>query len=106
MSREIQSSALDQRVLRAWPIRCSVAGRISTTWLTFLGSGALLIILIILLAWNPQRSAAVKSPLVIYCAAGIKAPVEAVAREYEKLEGVSIQLQYGGSQTLLASIEV
>ena len=80
--------------------------RITSAWLAFLGSVALLVVLVVLLAWNPQQPVGTKEPLLVYCAAGIKGPVEAVAREYEKLFGVPIQLQYGGSQTLLASIEI
>src|SRR5262249_52481286 len=49
---------------------------------------------------------ATTSPVSVYCAAGLKEPIEAAAREYEKTYGIPIQLQYGGSQTLLANIEV
>ena len=45
-------------------------------------------------------------PLIFFCAAGIKLPVEKVAKEYEKEYGVKIQLQYGGSGTLLTSLQV
>ena len=45
-------------------------------------------------------------PLVFFCAAGVKLPVEAVAKEYEDEYGVKIQLQYGGSGTLLSSLRV
>lgn len=48
----------------------------------------------------------VKPPLVFFCAAGIKPPVEAVAREYEKTYGVPVQIQYGGSGTLLSNLRV
>ncbi len=44
--------------------------------------------------------------LVFYCAAGIKPPVEATAKQYEKECGVPIQLQYGGSGTLLNNLTV
>ena len=43
--------------------------------------------------------------LVVYCGAGLRVPVEAAARAYER-EGLGrVRLQYGGSQTLLAAIE-
>lgn len=45
-------------------------------------------------------------PLVFYCAAGIKPPVEALVKQYEKEYGVRVQLQYGGSGTLLSNIRV
>ncbi|MCF6311064.1 MAG: molybdate ABC transporter substrate-binding protein [Verrucomicrobiales bacterium] len=44
--------------------------------------------------------------LVMFCAAGIKAPVSEVAKQYEKEYGVKVQLQYGGSGTLLSSLEI
>jgi molybdenum ABC transporter molybdate-binding protein len=52
---------------------------------------------------NPETPV---EPLIVYCAAGLKGPVEQVARQYEQEHGVPIQLQYGGSQTLLANIEI
>lgn len=45
-------------------------------------------------------------PLVMFCAAGIKAPVSKIAGQYEAEYGVPIQIQYGGSGTLLTSIEI
>ncbi len=53
----------------------------------------------------PSKQAA-KKPLIIYCAAGIKPPVEAAARLYEQTWGVAIQIQYGGSGTLLSNLRV
>jgi molybdenum ABC transporter molybdate-binding protein len=47
-----------------------------------------------------------KQQLVLYCAAGIKQPVDEVAREYEGRYPVEIQLQYQGSGTLLSSLTV
>ena len=45
-------------------------------------------------------------PLLVYCAAGIKPPVLQLARDFEKEYGLKIQLQYGGSGTLLSNVEV
>src|SRR5436190_7614375 len=83
-------------------------GQIHTAWLAFLASVAILAGLVGLLFWDHDRpfAGAAPEPLVVYCAAGIKAPVEAVARDYEKAYGVRVQPQYGGSQTLLANLEV
>ncbi len=44
--------------------------------------------------------------LTVYCAAGIKKPVEAVAKKYREEFGVEVQLQYGGTGTLLSQIRV
>jgi molybdenum ABC transporter molybdate-binding protein len=86
-------------------IRC---GSIHATWLMFLASaGALggLVGLLYLIADNGPSNVST-GPLIVYCAAGIKEPVEKVANEYTQAYGVPVQLQYGGSQTLLANIEV
>lgn len=82
-----------------------ISGRISSAWSTFLGSVLLFCALVAALLWQPA-SVVSKTPLIMYCAAGIKAPVEAAAKAYEAEFGVPIQLQYGGSQTLLANIEI
>jgi molybdate transport system substrate-binding protein len=83
-------------------------GRLHGPWRSFLGSVLLLAVLIGLLYWQAHRwgPSVSSKPLVVYCAAGLKMPVEAVAKQYEKEYGVAVQLQYGGSQTLLANIEV
>ena len=46
------------------------------------------------------------TPLVMFCAAGIRVPVEEIAAAYEAEYGVPVQLQYGGSGTLLSSLKV
>lgn len=44
--------------------------------------------------------------LTVYCAAGMKKPVEAIAKQYLVEEGVQVQLQFGGTGTLLTQIRV
>jgi len=44
--------------------------------------------------------------LTVYCAAGLKNSVEAIAQEYQKETGTVIQLQYGGSGLMLSNLEV
>jgi len=63
---------------------------------------ALLAALFLLVGCQRQKPA----PLLVYCAAGIKPPVEEVARTYEREFGIPVQLQYGGSGTLLGNIRV
>ena len=64
--------------------------------------------LVALLSWNPAepRHRGPATPLTIYCAAGLKPAVEPVAREYQRSFGVPVQLQYGGSGTLLSNLRV
>jgi molybdenum ABC transporter molybdate-binding protein len=76
-------------------------------WLAFLGSVALFAGLVALLIWEPgSGKTSGQQPLLVYCAAGMKEPVTAIARDYEARYGVEVQLQFGGSQTLLAGIEI
>ena len=44
--------------------------------------------------------------LLMHCAAGLRAPVENVVAAYRDAFGVSVQLNYGGSNTLLSQIEI
>ncbi len=84
-------------------------GKANGYLLAFIGSVLLLAGLVGLLAWDPQKWFAQEKapePLVVYCAAGLRTPMEEVAKEYEATYGVPVQIQYGGSQTLLAGIEV
>src|SRR5438105_4894727 len=60
-----------------------------------------------LLAWNSlsSRAPGVK-PIIVYCAIALQPPIEELAREYDKEVGVAVQVEYGGSQVLLARIDL
>ena len=45
-------------------------------------------------------------PLMVFCAAGLKKPVEAVAAQYRAETGTEVQLQFGGSATLLSQLRI
>ncbi len=47
-----------------------------------------------------------RKPLLVFCAAGMRYPMEEIAAAYRQEYGVDVQLQYGGSNTLLNQIEV
>lgn len=79
-------------------------------WLVAIGSLAIMAGLVWLLRWQsrslqPDKGPGEK-PLLLFCAAGIKPPIEAVVREYERTFGVRVQIQYGGSGTLLSNLRV
>ncbi len=84
-------------------------GRLHLAWLAFLGSAGLVGFLTVLLAldldswFGPPKDPS--RPLVVFCAAGLRAPVEAAARGYREAYGVEVQLQYGASNTHLAAIQ-
>ena len=46
------------------------------------------------------------SRLVFFCAAGMRLPIEAILAEYEKECDVRVEVQYGGSNTLLSQLQV
>lgn len=83
-----------------------------------LGSVLLAAGLIAALIWNPgarQRrpgsvsrdSEPTQSPvLLMYCAAVMKRPIEEIARRYESETGTRVELQFGGSGTLLSNLKV
>ncbi len=81
-----------------------MSSRNSILW----GSIVAVILLVGLLALNQRRPGPPQATraLTVYCAAGIKVPVEAVAKDYEREFGISVQLQYGGSGTLLSNLKV
>jgi molybdate transport system substrate-binding protein len=79
----------------------------SARWI-ILGSAAAAAVLVYLLWRGPESQPRQSSsaPLMVYCAAGLKPAVEAVAQQYEKEYGRPVQLQYGGSGTLLSNLRV
>ena len=62
-------------------------------------------ILIVGLSGSPPHGAD-RPPLFIYCAAGIRAPVDAAAKQYEIEYGVPFTFQYGPSFSLLVQAEL
>lgn len=82
--------------------------RLDITWFSFLASVVLLVALVVALAWDSSWFAGRnkgEQPLILFCAAGIKAPVAEIVAEYSEEFGVEVQIQYGGSETLLATIK-
>jgi molybdate transport system substrate-binding protein len=72
---------------------------------------ASVMVLVALVAWlnsglGGGAKTAVNQPLIVYCAGGLKAPLEAIRADYERETGQSVQIQYGGSNTLLANLKI
>jgi molybdate transport system substrate-binding protein len=44
--------------------------------------------------------------LTVYCAAGLRKPLESVAAAFQKEYGIEVQFQFGGSGTLLSQIKI
>lgn len=69
-------------------------------WGAFVVSSVVFVGLVVALLRPPAPE--VEAPLLVYCAAGLRPAVEAAAKAYDR----EVQLQYGGSQTLLANAEL
>jgi molybdate transport system substrate-binding protein len=78
----------------------------SVMWPFLALAGATLLFGIVVLIRGAMEKPARAKSLTVYCAAGLRTPVEAVAKAYEKEFGTRIDLSFGGSQTILANVEV
>lgn len=75
--------------------------RIRLNWL-FLGLASLGIVLALIALLRRQSAipAGIKTDLLVYCAAGIRKPIEAAAKQYETEYPVRVRLDYGSSGEL------
>lgn len=55
---------------------------------------------------RPDRFSEGNQTLMLYCAAGLKPPVEAIRKQYETEYGIFLQINYEGSGTLLSKIKI
>ena len=53
-----------------------------------------------------QTGGADAESIFVYCAAGMRYPMEQIAKRYQTEFGVTIEVQYGGSNTLLNQLQV
>lgn len=81
-------------------------GRINPLLGVLLAVCALMVVLVAMLRQGPPKSDPGKKQLTVYCAAGMRVPVEEIARDYEQKYNVSVELQFGGSNTLLNQLQV
>ena len=77
----------------------------SKTTLFIFGSLGLLIALIALLLADGKEAATSKE-LTLYCAAGLKTPVDKIIAEYQESYDTRIKVQYAGSGTLLNNLQI
>ncbi|MDA1163909.1 MAG: molybdate ABC transporter substrate-binding protein [Planctomycetota bacterium] len=82
------------------------SGRVNALWALLAGGAAIVGVMAFLLSLGGPGQAPPGQTLVMFCAAGLRVPVEEIAAEYEEKYGVHIELQYGGSNTLLNQIQV
>ena len=71
----------------------------------FVISAVIVAVLIVALVWNGGNRGSGTS-LMVYCAAGMRGPMEAITRSYAREYGVAVQVRYGGSGTLLSTLQL
>jgi molybdate transport system substrate-binding protein len=81
-------------------------GRINPLFALLLAAGALIVLLLALLQKTEPASSDPGKTLVMYTAAGLRPPVEQVVADYKKEYGVTVELQFGGSNSLLNQLKV
>ncbi|HPA17751.1 MAG TPA: molybdate ABC transporter substrate-binding protein [Verrucomicrobiae bacterium] len=86
--------------------RHTTRAAINASWLIVPLSIVAILILALLLFRHPGGRITAGGDLVVFCAAGIKPPTDATATDYQKEYGSPIQLQYGGSGTLLNNLRI
>lgn len=86
--------------------RAQRLGRVHSLWALLLACGVLTAVLILLLKLGGPGHDESTRKLSVYCAAGLRVPVEEISRRYEQEFGIKIALQFGGSNSLLNQIEV
>lgn len=68
------------------------------------------VVVVVAASWwlrdSPKEGASKKTELVIYCAAGIRKPVEEAAKLFEKEYDIEIRLDYGSSGELEGKLEL
>jgi molybdenum ABC transporter molybdate-binding protein len=80
--------------------------RVHPAWWFFGGSGLVLAgLAVALFAPGLFTAQSALPPLVVHCAAGLRGPMEGIAKEYERERGQRVEVQYKGSQDILSSIK-
>src|SRR5207249_4019363 len=82
------------------------SGAASRTVLAFIVALAVLVGLIALLMKEKKGQTKGNSqPLMVYCAAGLREPMQGVAEEYQREFGVEVRCNFGASQAELVTLE-
>lgn len=81
------------------------AGRVNSLWALLFGAACVIAVLIMLLESGPPSGNKDRDKLILYCAAGMRVPTEEIVADYEKEFGVDVEVQFGGSGTLLNQLK-
>lgn len=81
-------------------------GRLHPVYAAFGGSVLLFGILVAMLYWGTPAAIPGREPVVVYCAAALRVPLEIIAADYQHQTGQTVELRFGPSEGLLSSIRV
>ena len=70
------------------------------------GALVLLVVLSFLLLKPGSHTKSSRESLVLFCAAGLRLPIEQIRADFERECGVQVDVQFGGSNTLLSQLQV
>ncbi|NQT92991.1 MAG: molybdate ABC transporter substrate-binding protein [Lentisphaerae bacterium] len=71
------------------------------------GVAVITLAVLTILLLKPQMSTREsRDRLILFCAAGIRLPIEKIRHDFERECGVPVDVQYGGSNTLLSQLQV
>jgi molybdate transport system substrate-binding protein len=65
-----------------------------------------LVLLVAILLKQDSRTDSSRRNLVLFCAAGMRLPIEQIRQNFERECGIKVEVQYGGSNTLLSQLQV
>lgn len=82
------------------------AGRVNLLWILLSGGLVLICLLIYLMKMGAPARNENGVTLVVYAAAGMRVPVEEIAQRYESEYGVTLEIQYSGSNSLLNQLQI
>jgi len=89
------------------PVHKSQRGNLA--WQLLIGLLLISAVIVALLLWGSpvQKEQQAQRPrLLMYAAAGLRQPAEKIATQYEEEYGIAVELQFGGSNTLLNQLQV
>jgi molybdenum ABC transporter molybdate-binding protein len=102
----MRAAGVARAIMRERTESMHVRNRALSSYAIISGMIAVAAVLVLLMARNTGSRGPTGRKLMLFCAAGMRAPVEAILAEYEKDTGVRVQTQYGGSNTLLSQIQI
>lgn len=78
----------------------------AVSFVTVLVVAILVLVLLSILLYSLSRQTPGVADLNVFCAAGMRYPMERIVEDYQDKYGVTVRVQYGGSNSLLSQLEL